>query len=121
MRPVLLLLSIFVLSCISSNAQFSRPVNDAFLITRMAEKFHFQPKPVNDSFSSNIYRKLLKELDGNRIFFTADDIKALSAFQFSIDDEIKNKRSAFLSLLTKIYNDRISKADTMISSICKTP
>ena len=87
----------------------------------MAEKFHFQPKPVNDSFSANVYRQLLKELDANRIFFTAEDIKALSAYQFSIDDEIKNKQSAFLSLLTKIFSERISKADTMISSIGKTP
>src|SRR5438045_854355 len=109
MRISPILLCIFVLSCTTSNAQFSKSVNDAFLITRMAEKFHFQPKPVNDSFSSNVYLRLLKELDRNKTFFTAEDIKTLSVFQFSIDDEVKNKKSAFLSLLTKIYSDRITK------------
>ena len=35
-------------------------------------------------------------------------------------DEIKNKQSTFLSAVTKIFGDRISKADTMIDNICKT-
>lgn len=110
-----------MLVCFYSHAQFTRSINDAFLITRMAEKFHFQPKPVNDEFSSKVYFQILKQLDEEKILFTAEDIKALSAFQFSLDDEIKNKKSAFLALLTKIYSGRIVKADTMISSICKNP
>ena len=87
----------------------------------MAEKFHFQPKPVNDEFSSKVFSELLKELDEDKIFFTEEDIKVLSAFQLTIDDEIKNKRSAFLTTLTKIYSGRVAKVDTMITSICKIP
>lgn len=121
MRNRLLLVCIFVLPFLISNAQFSKSVNDAFLITRMAEKFHFQPKPLNDEFSSHIFSQVLKQLDEDKIFFTSEDIKALSKFQFELDDEIKNKRSAFLTLITKIYGERISRADTMITAICKVP
>ncbi len=39
----------------------------------------------------------------------------------NIDDQIKNRQSTFLSAITKIYGDRISKADTMIDNICKSP
>ena len=118
LRPILLCL--FALCYGISNAQFSRSVNDAFLITRMAEKFHFQPKPLNDTFSSKVFLQILDQLDENKIFFTAGDINTLSAFQYSLDEEIKYKKAAFLTILTKIYNERISKADTMIMSICKT-
>ncbi|HUS02446.1 MAG TPA: carboxy terminal-processing peptidase [Chitinophagaceae bacterium] len=86
----------------------------------MAEKFHFQPKPLNDEFSSKVFLQVFKQLDEDKIFFTSEDIKTLSAFQFSLDDEIKNKKASFLTLLTKIYSDRLSKADTMITVICKT-
>ena len=121
MKNRLLLLCIFVPAFIFSNAQFTRSVNDAFLITRMAEKFHFQPKPLNDEFSYKVFTETLKHLDEDKIIFTAEDIKTLSKFKFELDDEIKSKKSNFLSLLTKIYGERISRADTMISVICKVP
>ena len=71
----------------------------------MAEKFHFQPKPLNDEFSSKVFIELLNQLDEDKIMFTAEDIKALSKFQFELDDEIKNKKSNFLSQVTKIYRN----------------
>ena len=58
---------------------------------------------------SNIFTQILKQLDEDKIFFTTEDIKALSKFKFDIDDEIKNKQSTFLSAITKIFGDRISK------------
>jgi carboxyl-terminal processing protease len=118
----LLFLLCFLLSNFFINAQqLNTAVKNAYIITRMAEKFHVQPRPLNDTFSSNIFTQLLKQLDEDKIFFTAEDIKALSKFKFDLDDEIKNKQSTFLSAITKIFGDRISKADTLINIICKTP
>ncbi len=101
--------------------QFNVAVKNAFIVTRMAEKFHVQPRALNDEFSSNIFDQLLKQLDEDKIFFTTDDISNLSKYKFEIDDEIKNRQSTFLSAITKIYGDRISSADTMIDNICKNP
>src|SRR5664279_4566150 len=109
MRTRLILLCIFVSACLLSEAQSSRSVNDAFLITRMAEKFHFQPRTLNDDLSSKIFTQILKQLDDDKLFFTADDVKALSKFQFELDDEIKNKKATFLMLLTEMYSNRIAK------------
>jgi carboxyl-terminal processing protease len=117
-----LLLCIFLLSNIFVSAQqLNTAVKNAYVITRMAEKFHFQPRPLNDEFSANIFNQLLKQLDEDKIFLTEEDIKALSGFKFDIDDQIKNRQSTFLSAITKIFGDRISKADTMIGNICRTP
>ncbi len=101
--------------------QFDVAVKNAFIVTRMAEKFHVQPRALNDEFSSNIFDQLLKQLDEDKIFFTTDDISNLSKYKFEIDDQIKNRQSTFLSAITKMYGDRISKADTMIDNICKNP
>src|ERR1700690_99263 len=116
------LLLIFFLSplILFVNAQqLNTAVKNAYIITRMAEKFHVQPRPLDDEFSANLFTQLLKQLDEDKIFFTAEDIKALSKFKFDIDDEIKNKQSTFLSAITKIFGERIAKADTMIDNICK--
>ncbi len=118
----LLLIFFLSLSIFFVNAQqLNTAIENAYIITRMAEKFHVQPRPLNDTFSSNIFTQLLKQLDEDKIFFTAEDIKALSKYKFDIDDEIRNKQSAFLSAIIKIFGDRISKADTMIDNICKKP
>ena len=110
-------LSIFFVSA----QQLNIAVKNAYIITRMAEKFHVQPRLLDDSFSSDIFTQLLKQLDEDKIFFTAENIKALSKYKFDIDDEIRNKESTFLSAITKIFGEGISKADTMIDNICKKP
>ncbi|MBC7722447.1 MAG: hypothetical protein H7068_10520, partial [Pedobacter sp.] len=87
----------------------------------MADKFHVQPKPLDAAFSANIFNLLLTKLDDERIYFNQQDIMALQAYKFQLDDEIKNKKSAFLQQLTTLYRQRIQQVDTMIDNICKTP
>ncbi|HSC40005.1 MAG TPA: S41 family peptidase, partial [Chitinophagaceae bacterium] len=98
-----------------------KTVRDAFMISRMVEKFHVQPRPLNDSLSATMYAGLLEELDDQRIFFTQDDIRQLSAYQFKLDDEVRDRQSAFLQLLINLYKQRLVQADTMIDKICAAP
>jgi carboxyl-terminal processing protease len=98
-----------------------KPVKDAFLISRMAEKFHVQPRPLDDEMSAAIFSRLMEGLDDDRIFFMQDDISKLSAFRLQIDDEIKNRDSSFLHLLITLFTQRLLQADTMADNICKKP
>ncbi|HXL58038.1 MAG TPA: hypothetical protein VN958_17370, partial [Chitinophagaceae bacterium] len=71
------------------NAQdLNKASMDAYIITRMAEKFHVQPRQLNDDFSNDIFSQLLKELDNQRIFFTTEDINKLQPFRLQLDDQI---------------------------------
>jgi carboxyl-terminal processing protease len=94
-----------------------KTVQDAYLITRMAEKFHIQPRPLNDEMSSAIYSQLLEALDDQRIFFTQKDIRELSVYQFKLDEEIQHQQSGFLQLLIGVYKQRLVQVDTMIDHI----
>ncbi len=104
-----------------SQTNIPKAVADAYLITRMAEKFHVQPKPLNDAFSAAMFDLLLEKLDPNRTYFLLPDITALQAFRYQLDDEIKNKKSGFLQQLTSIYSQRVQQKDTMFDNIFKTP
>lgn len=122
MKKKLLLVCSFSLLCFFLFAQsFNKQVNDAYLITRMVEKFHAQPRPLNDEFSENVFIQLLKQLDENKIFFTKGDINTLTKFEFKITDEIKNRKSDFLQDLTGICQKRLTMVDTMINNICRIP
>ena len=96
-------------------------VTDAYLVSRMVEKFHIQPRPLDDERSDAIFRDLMLELDEQRIFFMQDDMNKLLAYRLQLDDEIKGKKSGFLKLLVTTYKQRMLQADTMLDNICKTP
>ena len=118
----ILLISFFLLSQFFVQAQpINTAVTNAYILTRMIEKFHVQPRPLNDEFSSDVFRQFLKQLDENKIFFTTTDIATLSKLKFDLDDEIKNKQPTFLLAVLKILRKRVARADSVIGIICSKP
>ena len=66
---IFLFLILVVVSCNVLNAQsLQKPVTDAYLVSRMVEKFHIQPRPLDDERSDAIFRELMSSLDDQRIF-----------------------------------------------------
>jgi carboxyl-terminal processing protease len=118
----LILLTFTVVSCTYLSAQsLTKAANDAFILTRMVEKFHVQPRPINSEFSSDVYNLFMQKLDDEKLFFTAEDIKLLSAYQYKLQEQIKSKQTDFLQAVLSLYQKRILQADTMIDNICKKP
>ena len=105
--------------CLSQPA--NKAASNAFIITRMVEKFHIQPRELNADLSNDFFNRLLKQLDEERIYFNKEDITRLSAYRFRFDEEIKQKKTDFLKLITAIYTTRLHQADTMIDVIAKKP
>lgn len=112
---------ILLFGTIVSSAQMpiNKAATDAFLISRMAEKFHVQPKSVNKELSAAWFDQLIKQLDEEKIFFTQDDIVKLQPYRSQLDIELLNKKTVFLQLLVSTYQQRLQMADSMIDNICK--
>ena len=71
------------------------------LVYGILSNYHYRKIPVNDSLSSKIYDAYLKELDPNKVYFLASDIKELEDYRFTIDEQLNigDLTSAF-----KIFN-----------------
>lgn len=102
--------------CIAQQAYTKAAVN-AFLITRMAAKFHVQPRSVNDSFSINVYDQLLTEADPDKTVFLQGDIDKFSAWRMRIDDDILQRQTSFISLFSSVYKQRLLQSDSIIKII----
>lgn len=100
---------------------FSQASKDAFIITRMAARFHLDPRPLNDAFSEDVFSGMLNALDQDKIFFTANDIHILASYKNLIDDEIRSQKTDFLKIISGIYMQRLNTADSAISVICAKP
>jgi carboxyl-terminal processing protease len=94
---------------------------DAWLITRMADRYHVSPRPLDKEMSAAIFAQLLDGLDGERLIFTADDIRQLSAYRLTLDEEILNRRTTFLTFLAGLYKQRLTRTDSLIDGITATP
>lgn len=93
----------------------------AIMLKRQIERFHFSPKAVNDSFSSEMFTKVLKELDPQQDIFTADDYAILSGFRYKLDDELNGGAWKFLNLVSDLYKQRLKRADSLAESILQKP
>ncbi|HEX4850361.1 MAG TPA: hypothetical protein VFV08_06120, partial [Puia sp.] len=113
MRKKIFSFIIFFAGSIISFAQSpEKTALNAYMISRMVEKYHIQPRPLDDVMSASIYSQLLDALDAQHIFFTQADITKLSVYQLKIDDEIKNRQTLFLQEFTNIFKTRLQQADT---------
>ncbi|RXK83839.1 S41 family peptidase [Filimonas effusa] len=104
-----------------SRAQsFSKVAGEAFLVYRMIDKFHVEPRTLNDSFSHDLWFTMLKLADEDELFFSDDDITRLRAFESTLDDEIRNRRSAYISLFTSLFIQRLKQADSLVAVLCSS-
>lgn len=82
---------------------------------------HFSPKQFDDNFSKSIFRKYLKELDGDKIVFLQSDINALKKYETFIDDEIKGADIKFFPAVEAIYTKRMNEVVAINKAVLSSP
>jgi carboxyl-terminal processing protease len=92
----------------------------AFTITRMADIYHVQPKPVDKVFSSDLFFLIIHALDEDKIYFSEEDLEQLSVYKYSLDDQLLNKKEDFLNKLITIYTKKINQTDSMLDVLVKS-
>jgi len=85
------------------------------------EHEHYSPRQLDDSFSSKTYHKLFDWMDNRKLFFTKQDMKQLSAYEFSIDDQIKNRQTVFFDSFEAIYLRRTKFVEQFYQSLLEKP
>lgn len=113
--------SIFAIQLHAQSPVLNKVATNAFVITRMVDKYHVEPKPVDKTLSYNLFDNVIKALDDDRIFFIKEDIDKLLPFRMHLDEELLGKKTAFLEQLSAIYQSRVMQVDTMIDNICQKP
>nr|WP_294899471.1 carboxy terminal-processing peptidase [uncultured Pedobacter sp.] len=81
-------------------------------IAGLVSTLNYKKINLNDSISSVIFDNYLKDMDGNRSYFLASDIKNFEQYRNTFDNDLKNGdlSAAFFMFNTyqKRYNDRIN-------------
>src|ERR1700722_1080481 len=120
-RGLLFVVNLILLDFLAAAQSIDQKASDAWLISRMVEKFHVEPRPLTKDMSAAIFDRMLDEFDGQHLIFTTADIRQLSAYRLTLDDEILNKRTGFLTLLSGLYRQRLMETDSIVDIIAAKP
>jgi carboxyl-terminal processing protease len=112
----LLLLFIFLNSNLLAFAQ-KNAAEQIFYIKRMVEKYHLQPKPIDDNFSKLLFQDILEELDRAKLFFTQAQVKLLQQYELSLDDDINYQKTNFIKAITPVYKEQINAVIQYIDAL----
>jgi carboxyl-terminal processing protease len=94
---------------------------DAYMVTRMAEKFHTQPRVLDTGFSVLFFDQFINELDDQHFLFLKSDMERLDVYRYQLDGEIRREQTGFLDLAKAIYQQRIRQADSLIDRLSEVP
>jgi carboxyl-terminal processing protease len=94
---------------------------EAYLLRNLLNAQHVSPKPMDDTFSSEVFDAVFDELDPDKIFFSDADIQWLEPFRNKIDDELKGSDWIFMNRLKERYQSCLERAERSVNSFATSP
>lgn len=91
------------------------------LVTQILTNYHYRRVPLNDSLSSKILDNYIKELDGNKMNFTKQDIQDFEQFRYSLDDQLQKGDLTAAYQIYNIYRKRAKERFTFVNQLLAKP
>ena len=89
-------------------------------IVKLIETYNYKKLKVNDSISSLVLDRYIKDLDPSKYYFTAADIKEFEKFRFELDNQFRNGDLSapfyIFNVYLKRYNEYLSYAQSQIKT-----
>ncbi|MBO0330487.1 carboxy terminal-processing peptidase [[Muricauda] lutisoli] len=120
----LLVILVAVASCSFTNKSFGNDDKDKLLldlITYVLERGHYEPKEVNDKFSSNVFDDFIDIVDPTKRYFLKSDIREFEKYRFMIDDEIRNTDIEFFNTVYQRLMLRMDEAKEIYKEVLSEP
>lgn len=120
----LLVILVAVASCSFTSKSFENDDKDKLLldlITYVLERGHYEPKDLNDTFSSNVFDDFIDILDPTKRYFLQSDIREFEKYRFMIDDEIRNTEITFFNIVYQRLMKRMDEAKEIYKEVLAEP
>jgi len=102
-----------------------RPAPKDQLIIQLVQdalaNFHFQPKELNDALSKEVMASYLENLDGNRLFFTADEVAQIKKYETLLDDQFKTGSSESFDVSYGLLQNGLERGEKIANEILDEP
>lgn len=113
-----------IASCSFTTKELYDPDREKLLLNLVAyviERGHYEPRPMDDAFSEDVYNKFIDGLDPLKRYFLASDIEEFSRHKYHIDDQIKNKDLTFFNEVYDRFLERLEMVQTIYPKVLSQP
>ncbi|WP_223035076.1 S41 family peptidase [Hanstruepera marina] len=86
-------------------------------VNDMVNKHHYNPKPIDDDFSTAVYHLFINKLDDRQVFLTQEDLQNFGKDSLLLDDYIKNKECNFITKYTLTLENRIIQSKSILENL----
>jgi carboxyl-terminal processing protease len=81
----------------------------AKVMTSLVERSHYSRVKVDDAVSSKMLDSYIEALDGNRLYFLADDIAGFERYRFTLDDAVHSGHVQAAFDIFQVYRKRVEE------------
>lgn len=90
-------------------------------LTSIIKENHYDPKPINNDFSKEVFKRYLNAIDPDKNIFLQSDIKALQKYELTIDDEMNGATIQLVPAVNQLYAKRIHEVADIYKDILAKP
>jgi carboxyl-terminal processing protease len=94
---------------------------DAFVVSRIAQKYHVQPRAMDETFSMLFFDRFFSALDEEKLVFTTEDMTRLLPYRTQLANEVRAQQNGFLKTVTAVYAKRINTVDSLLRVLQQLP
>ena len=111
MKKVLFIVALFIASF--SYSQTTTTGRQSNAIYKMADKLHYQPKPLDETLGQYVFDEFISAIDPAGFYFLQSDIDQLKDQYYSeVHQQIENSTSGFFNEAATIFKKRLNTADS---------
>ncbi|MNK25082.1 Tail-specific protease precursor [compost metagenome] len=82
---------------------------------------HYNPKPINDAYSQDVYDKYFESVDASKRYFLQSDMDEFKKHNTKLDDYLNNGNLIFYKLTIDRLYQRVDEIDKMTQDILSKP
>lgn len=117
-----LVIVLWLLTLLSGQGSFAQPTSEigkkSHYIQKLVDRHHYSGTAFDDSLSINIFTLFIEEIDPAGMYFYQSDIDSLKeAFEYRLDNEIKQSTSAFFDATARIFEKRLIESEAIITAL----
>ncbi|MFN2260650.1 MAG: S41 family peptidase [Psychroflexus sp.] len=114
MKKICFILSFFTFSLYAQNDEFCRQV---FQLNDLVQAMHYQPKPVDDSLSIEVFKMFVDNIDPDDYLLHESDSEIFSKDRYKIDDYVVDGNCEFIDKYVDVIKNRIQNTKRVISNL----
>ncbi len=89
------------------------------ILSGTLDRYHYIDQDINDNYSKRVFDLFLNRIDPNKSFLTENQIIELTAYEYKIDNDIRNNTFYFYDLCILRLKEQIEFSNSIYNTILK--